>query len=616
MPSRLFQQLAQAQLELLASSLTASSPPPEGGGSGSPGERRRARGAGGKKIKSAALYLPQENAATGQLEFLPAVLHPHPDADGRVFIAGDAGAKAAPSLPRAITKLPGFEGARSLIPGYPMVSSSATEVGVGAVEEVFCHLPTGPRRRRGGVGGGAALSVPLLSGSQTVGVLLVSPSDDAVPDDGGITDAEDEGDDTNPSRPPVSVWTESDREQVARAARSLSLALSMDAERLALQSQNRRAKEALSDSLHQLKNPLQALRTYGKLLQQRIADTESPVPPSLASLSSSSSLLELADHLLVQSDRLSERLGPVDWIVDGMDGGGTGHGAGGRPPLLLLRPAEERSLVRWAGPLAAAGAAGAGAASAWVGGAALDGPSALDQRAGEEGSLQLAGRDKDRVSEALLTGNRGPDSRLFLGGSPGAEMCFLEDVLDPVLAAFRAIAADRGVDFEVDFSDNDALPGVTVSQQAVQEAASNLLDNAFKYAGAAAAAAAAAVRPPADGGTRSRPRVRVRVRPNSTTRSPAGAPGATILVEDNGPGIPESEIDLVWRRGYRGEGAILSGEAGSGLGLGIARDLVEGTGGTLRVLGRREASRLGCLPGTAVEVVLFRDPPAPSAQKF
>jgi hypothetical protein len=251
MPSQLFQELALSQLELLASSM-----PSEDGSSSS-------------KIKSMALYLPQENSKTGQLEFTPAVLYPHPSSE-RVFIANDSDSGMAPIMPKTLTKLPGFAHATSLLPGYPMISmTGSNEAGVGVVEEVLCDLKMG----------GTALSVPLFAGPRTVGVLLVSPS-------GSLRNV---GKKTNP-------WTDADRQKVARAAKSLSLALTLDSERNSLRESNQKTQDALSDSLHQFKNPLQALRTYGKLLQRRIADSAETktTPPQL---------LELAEHLMRGQDR-------------------------------------------------------------------------------------------------------------------------------------------------------------------------------------------------------------------------------------------------------------------------------------------------------------------------
>ena len=108
-------------------------------------------------------------------------------------------------------------------------------------------------------------------------------------------------------------WKIEDRLMVAKFAKSLSLALSMDTERNELQIQTEVVYESLSDSIHQFKNPLQALRTFGKLLQQRIAH-DKEFDESL--YRNSPQILELTQHLIVQSDRLVERLKPVDTIVE------------------------------------------------------------------------------------------------------------------------------------------------------------------------------------------------------------------------------------------------------------------------------------------------------------
>jgi signal transduction histidine kinase len=599
MPSQLFQQLALSQLELLASSLQF----------GSVGPTRKS------KIKSMALYLPQENALTGQLEFLPAVLYPHPDKD-RVFIASDATSGRAPTLPRTLTKLPGFAVASSLLPGYPMVSASSHQPGIGVVEEVFCDVRGGTSQN----GGGAALSVPLFSGSQTVGVLLVSPSDELSSQVVGSSD-----DLSSAESASSSVWTVEDREQVGRAATSLSLALSMDNERLALQTQNRAVKEALSDSLHQLKNPLQALRTYGKLLQQHIAEdaeARSPSSPSLASSTTEEEststrwsstrrrgatatprLLELADHLMVQSDRLSQRLKPVDWIVDNMDGDDAAANAP-RPPLLLLRPAEERALVRWTGT----GTGTIPADGRNIKAAASRESSALVPAlasASSKARIMSTGNDSTNLSSAPGDNDASPLSEpanqryLFDPSADELEIGFLEDVLDPVVSAFRAIADDKSIDFTVEISDD--VPGVTVSAQAIQEVMSNLLDNAFKYVAMSKGGADDAYL----GRAPRQPRVRLRIASNPSSLPP----GATLHVEDSGPGIPESELDAVFTRGYRGSQSSSSTIPGSGLGLGIARALVHTMGGSIRALTPKQAAKRGCrLPGAAVEVVLYRNP--------
>ncbi|HCV76401.1 ATP-binding protein, partial [Pseudomonas oryzihabitans] len=72
--------------------------------------------------------------------------------------------------------------------------------------------------------------------------------------------------------------------------------------------------------------------------------------------------------------------------------------------------------------------------------------------------------------------------------------------------------------------------------------------------------------------------------------------GYLIRIEDDGPGVPEAQREAILGRGSRLDEAV----AGHGLGLGIAKDIVEGCGGTLAL----ETSRLG---GLAVVIRL----PAP-----
>jgi signal transduction histidine kinase len=60
----------------------------------------------------------------------------------------------------------------------------------------------------------------------------------------------------------------------------------------------------------------------------------------------------------------------------------------------------------------------------------------------------------------------------------------------------------------------------------------------------------------------------------------AGRGRPVLEVEDDGPGIPASELGQVFDRFYRGDGALASG---SGLGLAIARELAERMDGRLEV---------------------------------
>jgi signal transduction histidine kinase len=59
-----------------------------------------------------------------------------------------------------------------------------------------------------------------------------------------------------------------------------------------------------------------------------------------------------------------------------------------------------------------------------------------------------------------------------------------------------------------------------------------------------------------------------------------------VRVADRGPGIPENEMDRVFKPFYRADTALTRNIEGSGLGLGIARDIIHVHGGTLRLRNR------------------------------
>ena len=543
MPSNNFRKMAQSQLELLANSLTKIDNPSVG------------------KVQSMILYLPQENSYSGQLEFTPAVLYPDPSTE-RVFIASDAASGQAPTLPKSLSKLPGFSSAPDLLPGYPMLPST-TDPGVGAVEEVMCDI----RFKT------SALSVPLLSGSQTVGVLLVSLT----------APNENESDNS---------WTKRDKQQVSLAAQSLSMALNMDNERSILSEQNTMFKENLSDSLHQIKNPIQALRTYGKILQRQIVETNG------ADVSGTAQLLELAERLMVQSDRVVDMLGPMDSLAETLDSTVM------LPPAVMNGgdKAPKQSMVLWNDR----------SQSSIGSGSATNERRKEDPRNGfshQRQSLVSEPSNQPQASQYINTTINEADDEDFQStpffppppakqASPGApalqttvvgdfetEMVFITDVLDPVFDTFEAIASEHGIDFEVLIDDVDDLPGVFVAPKSLREATSNVLDNALKYAILSTKGSPFSRNPS--------PRVRVRVFPNDycqSSKSNQRTPGITILVEDNGPGVAHDDRHLIFERGFRSE-KTASKVDGRGIGLDISRALMARMGGSLGLASEEDYSQ-------------------------
>ncbi len=127
----------------------------------------------------------------------------------------------------------------------------------------------------------------------------------------------------------------------------------------------------------------------------------------------------------------------------------------------------------------------------------------------------------------------------------------------PALAAeaatlFEAEAADKGIRLHVDAEPN--LPPVTADAQRTTQVIGNLVGNALRFA-------------PENG------RVEIRVRRVDG--------GVELAVADNGPGVSEPDLQRLFDRFWRAEKSRTRAAGGAGLGLAIARQLVEAQGGTI-----------------------------------
>jgi two-component system sensor histidine kinase ChvG len=93
---------------------------------------------------------------------------------------------------------------------------------------------------------------------------------------------------------------------------------------------------------------------------------------------------------------------------------------------------------------------------------------------------------------------------------------------------------------------------------------------------------------------------------NALSFSPAGAPvvatcfrddgWAVVTIEDKGPGIPNENLETIFERFYSERPSTETFGTHSGLGLNIAKQIVEAHGGSLRVQ--------NCNPGARFEVRL------------
>ncbi|MBA4804940.1 MAG: HAMP domain-containing protein [Brevundimonas sp.] len=125
-----------------------------------------------------------------------------------------------------------------------------------------------------------------------------------------------------------------------------------------------------------------------------------------------------------------------------------------------------------------------------------------------------------------------------------------------------ALAADCAAGFAetgatVAFDGADALP-TAGDPAALRRALANLIDNALKYGGGA------------------------------RVRAFAADDGAVVEVEDDGPGLPEAELEAVFEPFHRAERSRSRETGGAGLGLTIARQAARAAGGDVTLQNRTE----------------------------
>ncbi len=134
---------------------------------------------------------------------------------------------------------------------------------------------------------------------------------------------------------------------------------------------------------------------------------------------------------------------------------------------------------------------------------------------------------------------------LFSGGLRVSELVDLNQVAGAAVERVRARAREQGADLRFEGARRPIV--VAADPEHLARILDALLANALAYAG-------------------ERPWVRVRVRPQTEGR-------ARVEVEDRGRGIPPVAAERIFERFYRVDDEAAAGQAGTGLGLYIGREL-------------------------------------------
>lgn len=126
------------------------------------------------------------------------------------------------------------------------------------------------------------------------------------------------------------------------------------------------------------------------------------------------------------------------------------------------------------------------------------------------------------------------------------------DIIERVLEMFSAEAQEKNI--SLSFREKDGNLSAFVDPQRFEQVMSNLIGNSLRYV--------------PEGG-----RVWVVARETSE--------GVRIAINDNGPGIPEEDLPFIFDRFWRKEKSRTRASGGSGLGLSIAKQLIEAQDGRI-----------------------------------
>jgi len=165
--------------------------------------------------------------------------------------------------------------------------------------------------------------------------------------------------------------------------------------------------------------------------------------------------------------------------------------------------------------------------------------------------IQILRENSKRMDELvsdLLTVSRIEQNRLPLQ----EEKTSLKKLVVKIINETEILAKASNV--EIEFSFDDEMPEIVFDPSQVKLAIANLVENAVRYAK-----------------TKGLVKVRLKKQKNNLC----------LEVEDNGVGIPEKDQKYIFQKFFRSENAKKHQTEGSGLGLYIAKSIIEKSGGKM-----------------------------------
>jgi signal transduction histidine kinase len=146
--------------------------------------------------------------------------------------------------------------------------------------------------------------------------------------------------------------------------------------------------------------------------------------------------------------------------------------------------------------------------------------------------------------------------------SARAEHIDLAELLDSCMDQIITTSPDKSITVKRNYADRLTIWGV---RDYLVRLFLNILDNAVKFA---------------DG----KPEISISICENKSTQESSDTKGMAVVdIEDNGPGIPEADLPFLFEPFYRVESDRSRLRGGVGLGLAIAKEIVDAHGGMIGV---------------------------------